>query len=433
MADPTTNLPQLVTNFVPRGPTPYGNPGALAPVVPPPPVSSFVSRQATGARGYTTGVPPTLPVMAAAPQPANAPVATSVAPGAPVDNGIGVSPTPGAGNPLPPSMRGGVPLPGGDIGGVPAGQPAARAQTVVPAFPLLTPPALGTVFSAGAGGRSQIDPSGIEVDRGGVVSRYDGSGNLTSGPGGQGEAAYNALIAANPNNGVGQLGVAYGQAVPTPGAAGGVPAGAAGAAVGGLRDPSGAINAGFDTQTARAQNFIDQARQYVDAGDNIFERATRGRFINGLLSATVGPNNVGQVQGQGADTLNSAIAGITSSGIGASASEYGSQLGYQASAERNTAAEHLENVERQNTPVTIGQRFVNNGMGLIVPQPIMGLPTLDQSGAPTGYRTLSPNGMVVTPRAAAAPANPTVGTTRTRASGAVERFDGRNWTSETSR
>jgi hypothetical protein len=147
MADPTSNLPQI-TNFVPR----WG------------------------------GAPP----------PAAVPVAPPAVP-------LPVSATPGEGNPLPPSMRGGATsalpsLPSGPV----SGAPAAATQ---PAFPVLNASALQGVFNNGAGGGSQIAPGGIEVDRGGTVSRYDQGGNLVSGPGTPEEAAYNRLLAANPAGG----------------------------------------------------------------------------------------------------------------------------------------------------------------------------------------------------------------------------------------
>jgi hypothetical protein len=309
-----------------------------------------------------------------------------------------------------------------------SGAPAAATQ---PAFPVLNASALQGVFNNGAGGGSQIAPGGIEVDRGGTVSRYDQGGNLVSGPGTPEEAAYNRLLAANPAGGTGALGTAYAQAVP--GAAGGAPGaygGVGGGEAGGIRDPQAAIAAGFGLQDARAQNYIGQAMQYVNGGDNIFERATRARFVNGLLGATVGPNNAGQVAGQGADTLNSALAGVQAAGIGAGASEYGANLGLQANEERIQGARQLQTQQIESQPVVIGTRYVDNGMGYRVPQSIYGLGTADQSGRVGAFRPIAGNGMVINPQAAQAPTNPTVGTTRTRASGATERFDGKQWVSE---
>lgn len=145
----------------------------------------------------------------------------------------------------------------------------------------------------------------------------------------------------------------------------------------GMRDPQAAINAGYDTQTARAENFIQQAMSYVNGGSNIFERATRGRFINGLLNATVGPNNVGQVQGQGQDVLNSALAGIQSAGLGANASIFGSQAGLAGNAQRVGEA----NYEFENSGQPTGQavRVIN------------GIPELVTTyGALPGSRTRTP-------------------------------------------
>jgi hypothetical protein len=433
MADPTSNLPQI-TNFVPR----WGGAPPPAAVPVPPPVNAFVPRYSTAAPGVTTGariipaaVQTATPAVPVAPTPAAVTPVAAPAPAAPVAPpavSLPVSATPGEGNPLPPSMRGGATsalpsLPSGPV----SGAPTAATQ---PAFPVLNASALQGVFNNGAGGGSQIAPGGIEVDRGGTVSRYDQGGNLVSGPGTPEEAAYNRLLAANPAGGTGALGTAYAQAAPgapgAPGAYGGVGGGEAG----GIRDPQAAIAAGFGLQDARAQNYIGQAMQYVNGGDNIFERATRARFVNGLLGATVGPNNAGQVAGQGADTLNSALAGVQAAGIGAGASEYGANLGLQANEERIQGARQLQTQQIESNPVVIGTRYVDNGMGYRVPQSIYGLGTADQNGRVGAFRPIAGNGMVISPQAAQAPANPAVGTTRTRASGATERFDGKQWVSE---
>jgi hypothetical protein len=378
MAGPTDNLPTL---FVPRGPTPYGNPGAPV-VAAAPTVTNFVPR---GPTPYGTPAAVRVVPAAASPTP-SAPVATPASPApapttpvappaatspttsaAGVPNNGAVSPTPGAGNPLPPSMQGtDTPLP--------AGTPNAAANAgAASALAGLPPPA----NSGAAAASPALADNGPEIIRGGVVSNPQGS-----------------VVPAS-----------------------------------GIRDPQAAINAGFDTQTARAQSFISQAMNYVNAGGDIFERATRGRFVNGLLNATVGPNNVGAVQGQGQDSLNSALAGIQAAGIGAGASEYGAQLGYQASAERNQAAENLEAQQRTNTPVVVGQRTVMRN-GIAVPEPVYGLPVLGAGNNASGFRTILPNGMLTSPVSPTAPANPAVGTTRTRASGAVERWNGQAWTNE---
>ena len=92
--------------------------------------------------------------------------------------------------------------------------------------------------------------------------------------------------------------------------------------VGPYRDPSGPISQGFQNQQAYAQNFLDQALKYIGGGGDIFERATRGRAIAGILHAVAGQNNEGAVQGAGVDALNQSIAGVSSAGIGAQATEY---------------------------------------------------------------------------------------------------------------
>ena len=381
MADPTTNLPQLVTNSVPRGPTLYGNPGQLVPVAPPA-VNNFVSRQPTGNPGYTTGNPTSAPLVIATQAPAATP--SSPAPQSPaalsntaqpapntpvrppvdgtmIGTGVGlnavsapafndanvlVSPTPGAGNPLPPSLRGGgggVPLPSGSVAGLPTLSPANAGGS----YPEVIRGSVVTPGSADNSGGGYYP----EVIRGGVVT--PGSDDAVGA-------------------GRGFIGV--------PGAAGG------------LRDPQGIINAGFDTQQQRAQGNIDQALAYINQGTNIFDRATRARAIAGVFNATLGPNNVGQVQGAGQDALNSALGGVSQAGIGAAASEYGSTLGYAGNAERvgeahyeaATGSEPIGSdiVQTQFGPMPV-PRYGSRAGGM-APSPISATPAPSSGGLRVG-------------------------------------------------
>jgi hypothetical protein len=400
MADPLQNLPTAI-QFVPRGPTPYGNPGVPVPVVPP--VNNFVPRVNPAQQGYATGNPPVLPRLVpavATAQPASnvmAGMGTPPAPAVPVAPpaaavqqpavAAGTDQSAGVPNnvvlpPLPANMRaalnadgtgpaGTPPLPGGGgtvpvVGGGSTGTAAAGPALQTPRGFVPLPPAPqfagGGAAAAQAGGGTD-DGAGLQVIRGGAVTNYDSGGNVAFGPSGS--------IA---------------------------PRGS------GLQDPQGVINAGFDTQTARAENFIQQAMDYVNAGGNIFDRATRGRFVNGLLQATVGPNNVGQVQGQGQDTLNSAIAGESEAATSANASIFGSEANYAGNVNRDTTALQLEQQQRANTVTPIGTQYVDNGMGIKVPVPINALPSLDTNGSPTGYRVINPSTGMVRP----APAKPSV-------------------------
>ena len=68
---------------------------------------------------------------------------------------------------------------------------------------------------------------------------------------------------------------------------------------------------------------MDSALSYINDGGDIFERATRGRAIGNILHAVVGPNNQGQVAGQGADAFNTSLAGLANTDTMAGAQMYG--------------------------------------------------------------------------------------------------------------
>ena len=120
--------------------------------------------------------------------------------------------------------------------------------------------------------------------------------------------------------------------------------------VGPYRDPSGVISQGFQNQQAYAQNFMNQALNYIQGGGDIFERATRGRAIAGILHAVAGQNNEGSVQGAGVDALNQSIAGVTGAGIGAEAQEYGADQ-TRGAREDEIAEQHYQ---AATTPVIAG-------------------------------------------------------------------------------
>lgn len=313
------------------------------PVAPPAPVAATAVPAAAAGTNQSSGVPANVVLP---PLPAN------------MRAGLNADGTGPAGTPPLPGGDGTVPVIGGGSNGT-AASPTPRGMVQLPAAPQFSG---GGVSAAQAGGGTD-DGTGLQVIRGGATTNYDATGNRVSG----------GSIA---------------------------PRGS------GLTDPQGIINSGFDTQTARAENFIQQAMDYVNQGGDIFERATRGRFINGLLQATVGPNNVGQVQGQGQDTLNSAIAGESEAATGANAQIYGAQTNFAAGENRNETALQLEGNTRSSTPVVIGQRYVDNGMGIKVPQPIYGLPTLGTNERPQGFGVINSGTGMVAP----APKTPDVTT-----------------------
>jgi len=184
-------------------------------------------------------------------------------------------------------------------------QPAAKKP---PTQPIATPGAVSPTPGAG----NPLPPNMRTADTGEVPLPQ---GGLPTIQGGQ----------VDPNQGVTVL---EGNRLVS-GGAGGAPAPTYANAPAQLMNPEGTINRGFDLQSQRTQNFMDQALGYINAGGNIFERATRGRAIANILAATMGPNNVGAVQGQGADSMNNALAGIQQAGIGADASKFGSLAGME--------------------------------------------------------------------------------------------------------
>jgi hypothetical protein len=132
-----------------------------------------------------------------------------------------------------------------------------------------------------------------------------------------------------------------GQVAPDTSAWGATPGGVPG----GFVDPRAAIAAGYQQQEAyRRQGLSDvmAAARQGDPGNYSFR-------LSRLVDA-IGQNNFGAVQGQGTNSLNAAMAGVTSAGLGANASMYGSD---QATA--RTAAEIAQqNTNLAATPVQAG-------------------------------------------------------------------------------
>lgn len=375
---------RAASNFVPRysGPAPVVNP-AIQP--PPDAAPAFVPRFANPAQQGTTvggagGITPIAATPVAAPI-INALAGTGTPPGAvspalgaaniagngaggvvPLPSDNGVSPTPGAGNPLPPGLRAantdaGVPLPGGAVANV-AGSTAAALRANAPQFG-------APAFSSGApvaAAPNQIGPNDLEVIRGSNSQVYQGF----NGPAG--------------------------------GAAGG---GYAGGGTG-LQDPTGAIGFGFGQQEARGYRTLQSALDYINQGSDIFDRATRGRAISGILPTAFGPNNQGAVEGQGIDALNGAVGGVTQSGIQASAQEYDTGLN-TAAVQEDTALnaatqKQVEAARIRATPTTISTDFVTprdaNGKqtGLPVARPVLGFPQVSDDLNVLGARPIRADG-----------------------------------------
>jgi hypothetical protein len=97
------------------------------------------------------------------------------------------------------------------------------------------------------------------------------------------------------------------------GRAGGAPAGslAPGGMVtpAGLRDPYGTNQAAFNEQYARGASVVNPMMQWIQQAPNVFDRAGRVHAVAALMPA-MGANNIGQVQGQGVDALNTTVGGL---------------------------------------------------------------------------------------------------------------------------
>lgn len=368
MADVTAGLPTLpapATRFVSRL--------SAAPPLPPAPPdpNMFVSRLPTGTGGTTTptGVGVYPPAIAAPVTPAAAAMpAAGVTPptlggaspftyptgAAPGVLGVGLPGTTdlGAGLNLPP-LPGAVPD-NATAGTVPNPGTTPGLGSIQPRT--VTPGSAATVGLPGLASNGVSDENGVEVIRG------------------------NPAAAA---------------------VAGGAPVGPYG-----MQDPTQGTNAGFDAQTSRANDFMNQALQYIQGGQGIFEQATRGRAIGNILHAVVGPNNQGQVAGQGVDALNSALGGVADAGQMAAAQEYGA--GTMAGANEYGADVNAQTQAAQRAQAA--QQFA------LTPRPIGSHTNYSAGGIPTDTSSdfaipggVGPNGQVIpggmiVPPSGAAPA-----------------------------
>lgn len=395
LIDPTTGLPvyqppAAARPFVGQ----YGAASALPATLPRaaqfiPPVGTDVNAYAMGAPQPAAPAFPTLGVTASGPAAFGSSVIPSVVP--PVTPQAVVPPTPPVTPTVTPPAAAAV-----NTAALPPGSAPLPSNVVLPPLPP------GMRVSGAAGGGAQITPAaGPEIIRGGQSNLVD---NAPSGVeiirGDQVTPATASLSAAN-----GQTGVV-----------GSLP----GLATGNLNNPIAGAAAGFDRQDATTQRLLGQALDYVNGGGNIFERATRGRAIAGILHAVAGPNNAGGVYGAGVDSLNTGLA--SEANAATTAAQSGANVGATTDAERDIAASRLEQ-ERQLaelTPRASGTAIGRDPLtGLGVPLPTYSFVRPDANGNP-----------VATPINATPPttqkAAPIVGATYTDANGnrAVLQADG---------
>lgn len=287
-------------------------------------------------------------------------------------------------------------------------------------------PSSGTGAPAGFGGAAPLPTlagtNAASIAPSVAPSIADNSGPVLN-PRFAGPGPVTSAMFANPQGpAAGTAGGAAAAPAAAPVYAGGnaVPVNGVGGMVGGFRDPGATISAGFDRQQSTAQDYMSQALNYIQGGGDIFERATRGRAIAGILHAVVGPNNEGQVQGQGADALNQSLAGVSSSAIGANANMYGSDQAIRANEERIAGARQEVQFRSAHTPVQVGASPYSDPLTkMTIPLPTFGLPVTNADGT-TGFKALSPNRAI--------PEAPGVeNQIRTRASGAQDKFTNGQW------
>lgn len=185
---------------------------------------------------------------------------------------------------------------------------------------------------------------------------------------------------------------------PPGGGMGTTPAVGSSGQIGPFRDPTGVISAGYDRQQAYGDHFMRQALDYISGGNDIFEQATRGRAIAGILHAVAGQNNEGTAQASGANSLNSSIAGLEGASLGAQSQMYNADSNVLAGQQRNATQQDVARMDLQGRTVQTGQTMSydpSTGMQTVVSN--FAQPQAGQGG----MVTLKP--LVPTPRQAAAP------------------------------
>jgi hypothetical protein len=130
----------------------------------------------------------------------------------------------------------------------------------------------------------------------------------------------------------------------------------------GLANPEGTIMSAFDRQQASNMAMADRLMEWSQGG-NIFENKQRVAIAGQALAAMINNNNQGQVQGQGANSMNQVAGGIQSAGIGAGAQMYGANAGLQG----NLASVAQRMYEAQTSSVPMGTEIGTDpvtGMGM---------------------------------------------------------------------
>jgi hypothetical protein len=309
MADPTTGLPPQFVGRYPGAPLPVP-----APVAP----SQYLPRFDTNARGTTSGAIPTF-------TPAVAPPAAPI--GQPIDTAALVRATQGA--PVQPT----VPAAAASTAPTTPATPSVNAVTPLPGTddPNSTGPVNVPPLPANMGG--QVGPATAAVNLPTLTGGVGGAAGGTSAAGGGGgdPTLWDPFNQSNGGN------------VPLSSLPGG------GTIVNGhFADPRDAIAYGFQQQLAYQMASMRNLNAMAGNGGDLGFHARAA-----MLAAAVGQNNFGQVQGQGADSLNQAIAGETEAQTNATAQE----------TVENTRKE-AEEYGVDNTPRPISQHTGYNAYGM---------------------------------------------------------------------
>lgn len=330
MADPN----QLPPHFVGR------YPGAPIPVPLPVAPNVFASRQDFNAHGTTSGAVPVFTPVAPAP----GVVAPANAASVPASPGIGLALTP-------------------------APAPTQKARDFVNSLPTLAPPASAAqpaaqppIYDASGNEQVNLPPlvnGEIPGTAGGAVSLPGDvapNTNAAAPVAPQGDENMWRPAQTQPGS---NWSFASGESAGVPGGAG---TGTAAAITGGrLLSPGEAIQRGYDQQQAYQASALQALMNLARQGGSPLNASFRFAHLAPAFAAAIGNNNFGGVQAQGADALNSAISGVSSTGISADASNYAQQ---QANA-RAAAEVGLHQQIFEGTPVTTGTR--PNPLGPLYP------------------------------------------------------------------
>jgi hypothetical protein len=394
----TPNLPLFNTNAA----APGGAGGVLAPN----PAATAAALAALRARptavvpaaaAATPSSPPPLP-------PAGFNVAAAVPPSAPIPLPGGPQPVAGIDMPGMPSAPNSTgiqrltPDQGASL--------AASAPTASPQVPANSNDLAGIPSGFFPAGRSPATTSmqgGVQIIRGGMpIGTPDPAG---AAPGvAPAETIFGAPQPGQPPSFAGNSATGGGFGAATSPGIAGTPA--ASSLPYGLRDPTQAAAVGFDRQNATTDHFMQESLNYIEAGNNIYERATRGRAIAGILHAVAPVNNAGSVFGAGIGETNQADAAIQGAQANAGGMVGAAQVTGQDAIARtnlsNAAALRLGAQEGDITPRVGGQHIeMRLGVPTAVPDyviPIRGPAGPNgEPGQVTGFSKVQAGGMLAKP------------------------------------